>query len=77
MYTRRPKESHRDTVTYEIDMLDFCARKARREHSEAAEQGSLPRRLSTSLSQSNSLLQRRISSRGQRGPKLGEFQSVE
>ena len=24
MYGRRPKESHRDTVTYEIDMLDFC-----------------------------------------------------
>jgi hypothetical protein len=26
MYSRRPKESHRDTITYEIDMLDFCAR---------------------------------------------------
>jgi hypothetical protein len=39
MYTRRPKESHRDTVTYEIDMLDFCARRARREHSEAADKG--------------------------------------
>ena len=24
MYARRPKESHRDTVTYEIEMLDFC-----------------------------------------------------
>jgi hypothetical protein len=37
MYTRKPKESHRDTVTYEIDMLDFCARRARREYSEAAD----------------------------------------
>ena len=27
MYTRRPKESHLDTVRYEIDMLDFCAEK--------------------------------------------------
>jgi hypothetical protein len=26
MYSRRPKESHRDTITYEIDMLGFCAR---------------------------------------------------
>lgn len=25
MFTRRAKESHRDTVTYEIEMLDFCA----------------------------------------------------
>jgi hypothetical protein len=37
MYTRRPKESHRDTVTYEIDMLDFSARKARGEYSDAAD----------------------------------------
>ena len=27
MYGRRPKESHRDTVSYEIDMLAFCARR--------------------------------------------------
>jgi hypothetical protein len=26
MYSRRPKESHRDTITYEVDMLDFSAR---------------------------------------------------
>jgi hypothetical protein len=25
MYSRRAKESHRDTVSYEIDMLSFCA----------------------------------------------------
>ena len=25
MYSRRLKESHRDTVSYEIDMLRFCA----------------------------------------------------
>jgi hypothetical protein len=39
MYTRRPKESHRDTVTYEIDMLDFCARRASRECPEEADKG--------------------------------------
>ncbi len=27
MYSRRPKESHLDTVRYEIDILDFCAEK--------------------------------------------------
>lgn len=26
MYSRRPKESHRDTIAYEIEMLGFCAR---------------------------------------------------
>jgi len=30
MYARRPKESHRDTVTYEIEMLGFCARRVTR-----------------------------------------------
>jgi len=25
MYSRRPKESHRDTIAYEADMLAFCA----------------------------------------------------
>jgi hypothetical protein len=29
MYRRRDKESHRDTITYEIDMFDFCARRLR------------------------------------------------
>jgi len=24
MYSRRPKESHRDTIAYETDMLGFC-----------------------------------------------------
>ena len=27
MYGRRAKESHRDTVSYEIDMLAFCSRR--------------------------------------------------
>lgn len=27
MYARRAKESHRDTVTYEIEMLRFCAQR--------------------------------------------------
>jgi len=27
MYQRRDKESNRDTITYEIDMFDFCARR--------------------------------------------------
>lgn len=34
MFARRPKESHRDTVTYEIDMLDFCARRVMRQDSD-------------------------------------------
>lgn len=25
MHARRPKESHRDTITFEIEMLHFCA----------------------------------------------------
>jgi len=25
MYSRRPKESHRDTISYKVDMLRFCA----------------------------------------------------
>jgi hypothetical protein len=33
MYSRRPKESHRDTITYEIEMLSVCAQAiTRREH---------------------------------------------
>src|SRR5580698_3571258 len=27
MYARRPKQSHRDTVSYEIGMLEFCNRR--------------------------------------------------
>jgi hypothetical protein len=39
MYTRRPKESHRDTVAYEIDMLGFCARRVMRdEHADQRDQ---------------------------------------
>src|SRR5580693_7945426 len=34
MYARRPKESHRDTVSYEIDMLAFCAERLKRAGSE-------------------------------------------
>jgi hypothetical protein len=29
MYSRRPKESHRDTIAYEADMLGFCAQALR------------------------------------------------
>jgi hypothetical protein len=33
MFARRAKESHRDTIAYEIDMLGFCAEAVtRREH---------------------------------------------
>jgi hypothetical protein len=32
MYSRRAKESHRDTISYEIDMLGFCAQAVSRKH---------------------------------------------
>ena len=37
MYSRRPKESHLDTVRYEIDMLDFCATKLMQQPQEWSE----------------------------------------
>jgi hypothetical protein len=32
MYSRRAKESYRDTISYEADMLAFCAQAVGREH---------------------------------------------